>query len=297
MVLDYSSGKIIAKLDRSTKTLVDGVSFSVDEGKTLAIIGETGAGKTIVANSITSILSKNVSARYSSIEFLGEKFENGKKLSRFLGDKIVYIPQSGKDCLNPTRTIGSQIADGLKKLGVKRKDIPSVVQDRLRLVGLDETIANLYPSALSGGMAGKVVVAMAMSPNARLVVADEPTSGMDEKSKQECLCLIKTLFPNSATILITHDLSVAKTADDILVLANGKAVEYGTAEKVLSGPHHPYVRALLSSLPENGLTAHPKLRSGESECPFFERCKYASADCNGEIQVKKVDGVEVRCVL
>ncbi len=292
MVLRYSSGKIIAKLDRSTKTLVDDVSFSIEKGKILAVIGETGAGKTIIANSIMGLLPKNVSAKGLSVELSGEINANTKKL---LGKGIVYIPQSAKDSLNPTRKIGAQIADGLKPAGVKRSDLQSAVQEKLHIVELDEKLANEYPSALSGGMAGKVVVAMATSSSPTLVIADELTSGMDEKSKSECLTLVKTLFKDSAILLITHDLSVAEIADDVLVLSDGKALEYGSATAVLKTPAHPYTRALISALPENGLTAHPIIRKGESDCPHYDRCEYASENCKGEITVKNVNGIAVRC--
>lgn len=292
MVLRYESGKIIAKLDRSTKTLVDDVSFSIEKGKILAVIGETGAGKTIIANSIMGLLPKNVSAKDLSVELLGEINANTQKL---LGKEIVYIPQSAKDSLNPTRKIGVQIADGLKPAGVKHRDLPYVVKEKLRIVGLDENLANEYPSALSGGMAGKVVVAIATSSNPTLVIADELTSGMDEKSKSECLTLVKTLFKDSAILLITHDLSVAEIADDVLVLSGGKALEYGNATAVLKTPTHPYARALISALPENGLTAHPIIRRVESDCPHYDRCENATDNCNGKITVTNVNGVAVRC--
>lgn len=294
MLLRYESGKIITKSAKSAKAVVDGVSFSIDEGKTLAIVGETGAGKTMIASSIMNLLPRNLSCDGLSVEFLGNKYENGKRLDRFLGKEIVYIPQSGRDNLNPIRKIGAQIADGLYKLGVKRSDIPSAVADRLNLVGLDERLSDEYPSVLSGGMAGKVVLAMSASPYARLVLADEPTAGMDAKSKFECLNLIKSLFPESAILLITHDLEVAETADDVLVLCDGKALEYGNAEKVLHSPSHPYTRALVSSFSGDD-NSYPRIRYDGSDCPFYGRCAEASNLCKSVIPTRVENGVSVRC--
>ncbi len=295
MILDYSSGKIIAKTDRSTLTLVDDVSFSIEEGQTVALIGQTGAGKTIIADSIMKLLPKNVKAIGMKTTFLGKDLQNEKDMKKILGKDIVYIPQGGKECLNPTRKIGAQIADAMIKTGVKKKDIPSAVAKKLRLVGLDEKIANYYPSALSGGMAMKVVLAISACSTARLVIADEPTNGVDENHKFEYMQLIRTVFPDCGVLLITHDTDIAKIADKILVVSNGKMLESGNAREVFDNPLHPYTRAILSALPENGLIPYPKLRGDNGDCPFYSRCPYAEEKCKRDIPLKEAGGRQVRC--
>lgn len=293
MILDYFSGKIIAKSDKSTVTLVDGVSFSIDEGETLALIGQTGAGKTIIADSIMHLLPKNVKAFGIKTTFLGEDLQGANNVRKLLGKEIVYIPQSGKECLNPTRKIGKQIADAL--IGVRKKDIPRAVAEKLRLVGLDEKIANYYPSALSGGMAMKVVLAISACSTAKLVIADEPTNGVDENHKFEYMKLIRTVFPSCGVLLITHDADIAKTADEIIVVSDGKMLESGNAREIFESPLHPYTRAILSALPENGLVPHPKLRDGKSDCPFYNRCPLADENCLSDIPLKEKGNRRVRC--
>ncbi len=295
MILDYFSGKIIAKLDRSTVTLVDGVSFSIEEGQTVALIGQTGAGKTIIADSIMRLLPTNVKAVGMKTTFLGEDLQGANSVRKLLGKDIVYIPQGGKECLNPTRKIGAQIADATGRLGIKKKDIPAAVAEKLRLVGLDEKIANYYPSALSGGMAMKVVLAISACSTAKLVIADEPTNGVDENHKFEYMQLIRTVFPSCGVLLITHDADIAKIADKILVVSNGKMLESGNAREIFDAPLHPYTRAILSALPENGLIPYPKLRDDEGDCPFYSRCSFADEKCIYDIPLKEMDGRQVRC--
>ncbi len=281
-VLEYSVSQIKARLDKSVKPLVQDVSFCLKEKETLALIGETGSGKTIIACSIMKTLPSNVFENGLMMKFCGTDLSNTKNINKLLGDKIVYIPQSGLECLSPSRKIKYQLYDSLKRIGIPKQELKAAAEEKLRIAGfLDpQIIIEKYPFELSGGMAQKVVIALAACSRAQLIIADEPTNGLDKESKEEFLQTVNTVFPNAAKIIITHDIEVAKATEKIIVLCKGFIMESGNTADVLEDPRHPYTQALIAALAENGLNETPKLREQVGECPFFSRCKnVAGNDC------------------
>ena len=288
----YACGTISAKLSRGERVLLHNVSFSLSSGERLAVIGETGSGKTMLALSILGLLPANVRMRDGCVQLDGAALPTGKQLQTLRGDRIVYIPQNGAEFLLPTRAVRKQLYDSLKKLGLPRRDFPALAAEKLRLVGFDapETVLDKYPFQLSGGMAQRVTIALAACSRARLLIADEPTNGLDEAGRAQFFALLDSIFPDAAKLIITHDISVAARCGRVLVLCGGQTLETGTVDAVLGAPHHPYTKALLAAQVANGMQPSSVLREGVSVCPFYARCPEADAAClNGAMQ-KHTDG-------
>lgn len=289
----YACGTIFAKLSRGECALLRDVSFSLSSGERLAVIGETGSGKTMLALSILGLLPSNVRMQGGCIQMDGTALPTGKQLQTLRGDKMVYIPQNGAEFLLPARTVRKQLYDSLKKLGLPRKVFPALAAEKLRLAGFDapETVLDKYPFQLSGGMAQRVTIALAACSRARLLIADEPTNGLDEAGRAQFFALLDSIFPDAAKLIITHDISVAARCDRVLVLCGGRMLEAGASDAVLRAPYHPYTKALLTAQVANGMQPSPILREGVSGCPFYVRCPEADATClNGAMQ-KHTDGM------
>lgn len=279
MVLDYQSGVISARLETSEKLLVGDVSFSLNEGESLALIGETGSGKTVTALSIMGLLPSNVSVSGGNVEFQGRQLSGDRR--NLLGVEMVYIPQNGLEFLNPSRKVRHHLYDNLQKIGVHRKSREAEAIKRLLQVGFcePEKVIDQYSFQLSGGMAQRVTIAIAACSHARLVIADEPTNGLDYETKVQFMDMLHLLFPDAAKLIITHDIEVAKLCDRVLVLCGGKMIETGVATQVLEQPKHPYTRALMGALVKNGMKETPVLRRGVHECPFYLRCSSVCESC------------------
>lgn len=282
MTLDYASGTIFAELKHSRKTLVEGVSFSIREGESMALIGETGSGKTMIAMSLMGLLPKNVRMTQGRVIFRGRELKSPKDYSSLLGVEIVYIPQNGSEFLNPSRTIRSHLYDSLKKMKIRPGQMENIALDKLRAVGFEkpEELLNKYPFQLSGGMAQRITIAIAACSEAELIIADEPTNGLDRKAIEAFFCLLENIFPKAAKLVITHDISVAMHCDETLVLCAGKMMERGPSENLFKNPRHPYTKALISALPENGMVETPVLRPDSDKCPFRKRCTRATENCS-----------------
>ena len=294
----YACGTISAKLSRGERVLLQDVSFSLSSRERLAVIGETGSGKTMLALSILGLLPANVRMQSGCIQMDGAALPTGKQLQTLRGDKLVYIPQNGAEFLLPARTVRKQLYDSLKKLGLPRKDFPALAAEKLRLAGFDapETILDKYPFQLSGGMAQRVTIALAACSRARLLIADEPTNGLDEAGRAQFFALLDSIFPDAAKLIITHDISVAARCDRVLVLCGGRMLETGVSSTVLSAPRHPYTKALLAAQVANGMQPSPILREGTSGCPFYTRCPETDAGClNGAMQKHTVGMSEWWC--
>ena len=294
----YACDMISAKLARGERVLLQDVSFSLSSGERMAIIGETGSGKTMLALSILGLLPANVRMQSGCIQMDGAALPSGKQLQTLRGDKLVYIPQNGAEFLLPARTVRKQLYDSLKKLSLPRKAFPALAAEKLRLVGFDapETILDKYPFQLSGGMAQRVTIALAACSRARLLIADEPTNGLDENGRAQFFSLLDSILPNAAKLIITHDISVAARCDRVLVLCSGRMLETGTVDAVLGAPHHPYTKALLAAQVANGMQPSPILREGTSCCPFYTRCPETDAGClNGAMQKHTVGMSEWWC--
>ena len=296
-ILQYDSGAIAAKLDRTEKELVHKVSFHISCGESLTLIGETGSGKTLIAQSIMGVLPRNVRLVSGEISFCGNTLPKGKKLRSMLGREIVYIPQNGHEFLDQSRSVRRQMFDSIEKLDVTSPQRYAFACEKLAQVGFTqpEAILEQYPFQLSGGMAQRVTIALALCSKAKLLIADEPTNGLDQDSKRQTLSLLKNLFPDAAKLIITHDISVAAECDRILVLCGGRMLETGISSEVLTAPYHPYTKVLLGALVENGMRETPALRTGTGICPFYRRCPSARDRCRTEMPPRKNNSREWWC--
>ena len=262
MLIDYCSGQILARLNEKYKTLVSNVEFKIDSGESLALIGETGSGKTIIAYSIMKLLPSNVKANEIKLFFDGQDLSKRKSLHKLLGDEIVYIPQNGYENLSQSRKVKDQIFDSLKRINTPKQKMKETALIKLRAVGFSnpEEIMEKYPFELSGGMAQRVVIAIALACRPDVLICDEPTTALDVTVQAQILDLIKELQKeyNFTTIFITHDLGVvAGIADRIGVMYGGQFIEIGTDEDIFYHSAHPYTWALLSSLPQLAVDNEP----------------------------------------
>lgn len=288
----YESGVVSARLAHGERTLLRDIRFSLPSGAQMALIGETGSGKTMLALSIFGLLPENVRMQGGSVRLDAQALCGAKALARLRGTKLVYIPQSGSEALDPTRTVGRQLYDSLRRLGVKGAQLRTLAMEKLCLAGFDapETLLDKYPFQLSGGMAQRVTIALAACSEARLLIADEPTNGLDEAGRERFFSLLDTLFPQAVKLIITHDMSVAALCGSALVLCGGRMLEYGPSETLLTQPRHPYTRALLAAQLQNGMQPAPVLRDGASACPFYSKCPRADALCQTQPLHRRTDG-------
>ena len=296
-VLNYACGTIQAQLERTKKILVQDVSIRLGSGESLALVGETGSGKTILAQSVMGVLPGNVRRVGGELSICGKEISGGKQLRAMLGKEIVYIPQNGYEFLNPSRTVRKHLYDSLARIAVPAGKRATVALEKLEQAGFSEpkSVIDRYPFELSGGMAQRVTIALALCSHAKLLIADEPTNGLDETAKARFMHLLGTLFPEAGKLVITHDISVAAMCDRLLVLCRGRAMESGKATDVLTSPYHPYTKALLAALVENGMRQTPVLQKGPGLCPFYHRCPQATVQCRETLPKQEADGREWWC--
>jgi len=273
---------------------VDNLSFSVEKGKTLGIVGESGSGKSVTSLAILG-LHKGSKAQVSGQIFVGGVEVNSSSESdirKLRGNQMAMIFQDSLTSLNPFYTIGDQIIEAYQVHNqVSKSDGKKHAILMLDRVGIPEPQKRVddYPHQFSGGMRQRAMIAMALSCNPSLLIADEPTTALDVTVQAQILELLRQLQKDfgTAIILITHDLGVvAETADDVLLMYAGKAVEYGSVRDVLQKPQHPYGWGLLTSIPrltgdpDKKLAAipgsPPSLISVPSGCAFHPRCSYVS---------------------
>jgi oligopeptide/dipeptide ABC transporter ATP-binding protein len=275
---------------------VDGVSFSVDTGKTLGIVGESGCGKSVTALSIMGLIPRPPARIVGgSVVFDGRDLTqlSDRALEDVRGQQIAMIFQDPMTSLNPTLTIGTQITETMRRhLHLSKADARKRAIDLLQEVQIPGAAQRLddYPHRYSGGMRQRVMIAIALSCNPRLLIADEPTTALDVTVQAGILDLLDELRERyeMAMILITHDMGVvAEAADDVAVMYAGQIVELSSAREVFSRPEHPYTEALLGALPnlesENAREARltaipgrpPDLIDPPIACRFAARCPYA----------------------
>lgn len=245
--------------DRVTEA-VRGIHFSMETGRTLAVVGESGSGKSVTAMSLTRLLPPPpLCSVEGSIRFDGESLLDcpTDRLREIRGKQIAYIFQEPSTSLNPVFTIGYQVAEAVR---LHRPDVPDVrdhVVQALDRVGIRDAARRFdaYPHEMSGGMQQRVMIAMALACEPRLLIADEPTTALDVTIQKQIMDLLRELKANTgmSIMLITHNFGIVKDfADDVLVMFRGKIVEQGSTEKVLENPQHPYTRALIACIPRLG---------------------------------------------
>ena len=301
----YSDGKVIHA--------VNGVNLTLERGKTLGLVGETGAGKTTIAKSILRILP-DVGAKVAggTITLAGQDLLDlpEHEMRKIRGNKISMIFQDPMTALNPVQTVGDQIAETVRlHNGGNKKEAEERAEEMLKMVGISADRYHEYPHQFSGGMKQRVVIAIALACNPDLLLADEPTTALDVTIQAQVLDLIGELRQkyNTAMLLITHDMGVvAQTCDDVAVIYAGNIIEYGNKEQIFDHPSHPYTIGLFGAIPSmsddeewlhpiDGLPPDPSnLPEG---CAFHPRCPYATEACRkGTVPVNITpDGHQCRC--
>jgi peptide/nickel transport system ATP-binding protein len=279
---------------------VDGVSFHVDEGETLAIVGESGCGKSVTAMSILRLIPEPPGRIAGSIRFGGKELLqlSDREMRSIRGNDISMIFQEPMTSLNPVLTVGRQLGETLRlHEGISKRAAERRAVEMLALVGIPEPRQRMrqYPHQLSGGMRQRVMIAMALACNPRLLIADEPTTALDVTIQAQILDLMKELKRRigAAIVLITHDLGVvAEVAERVLVMYAGRKVEEAPVAQLFSTPRHPYTQGLLAAVPKLGssLTGEagrlteipglvPSLKQRLDGCIFAGRCKQATDLC------------------
>ena len=299
---------------------VNDVSFHIDEGELLGLVGESGCGKSITALSVMRLISPPGEIISGSIKFNGKELTEASEneMRELRGNDIAMIFQDPMTSLNPVYTVGEQIAEALRlHRNLNKNDAWDAAIQSMEEVSIPSPSTRVkdYPHQLSGGMRQRVMIAMALACEPDLLIADEPTTALDVTIQAQILELLNELRKTRklAVLLITHDLGVvAETADRVCVMYTGKIVEESTAEEIFENPKHPYTKGLLESVPKltkdeiggqkrlstiEGVVPSPtELPDG---CHFAPRCNFKKEICeNGDIPLYELeDGVKVRCVL
>ena len=308
LTVEYSSaGEIVHA--------VNNVSLKVREGKTLGLVGETGAGKTTIAKTILRVLpDTGAQVVDGDIYLQGENLleASEKRMLKIRGDKISMIFQDPMTALNGLMTVGSQIEEAIMLHNdITRDAAVERTCKMLEMVGIPRVRYNEYPHQFSGGMKQRVVIAMALACHPKLLLADEPTTALDVTIQAQILDLIRDLQRefNTSMILITHDLGViAETCDDVAVIYAGQIVESGTKAQLFLNPRHPYTLGLFGSLPKmdddsKRLSPIPGLPPDPTNlpkgCPFAPRCSHASEACReAPVGIREIEpGHFVSCIL
>ncbi len=291
---------------------VDRVSFHIDKGEALGLVGESGCGKSSLGITILRILPYNARILGGKVILEGRDVlsipeEQFRKEVRW--KKISMVFQGAMNALNPVMKIGDQIAEAIMiHENVSKKEAIERVKQLLKLVGIDPSRVNHYPHEFSGGMRQRAMIAMALACNPALLIADEPTTALDVIVQAQVLKLIRDIQQQVgiSTLLVTHDLSiVAELCDKVAVMYAGKIVEYGSTNEVYYKPRHPYTYKLLGAMPsvkgkkrrlEFIPGAPPDLLEPPPGCRFHPRCPYAIEICSKEEPtMQEVDGVMVAC--
>lgn len=306
LVVEYTSGE-------ETVHAVNGVTFSLEKGKTLALVGETGAGKTTMAKTIMRILP-DPPAKIRK----GQVFLNGADLlsmsetdmRKVRGGKISMVFQDPMTALNPVMRVGDQIAEVIKiHNNITKKEAKERAVHMLEMVGITRERYGEYPHQFSGGMKQRVIIAIALACSPELLLADEPTTALDVTIQAQVLEMMNDLRKkqNTSMILITHDLGVvANVSDDVAIVYAGEIIEYGSKRSIFKNPSHPYTIGLFGAIPDldqdtrrlaniEGLPPDPtNLPEG---CRFHPRCPYATEECKKKaVPMREIEtGHFLRC--
>lgn len=304
----YSSGGTLVKA-------VNGISFELQRGAALGLVGETGAGKTTIAKAILEILpDHSTKLTDGEILFKGRDLLKMEEhdLQKVRGKEISMVFQDPMTALNPVMTVGDQIAEGIRNhQGLNKAESKKLAIQMLETVGISSDRVDEYPHQFSGGMKQRVVIAIALACNPELLIADEPTTALDVTIQAQVLDLIKELRSKNDTslILITHDLGVvADICDMVAVVYAGEIVEIGSLEEIYDHPTHPYTRGLFGAIPDLSKNVHrlapiaglpPDPTNLPKGCHFAPRCPYATEQCRTKhFALNSLGGTHyVRCCL
>ncbi|ALP38183.1 peptide ABC transporter ATP-binding protein [Paenibacillus sp. IHB B 3084] len=316
-LLEVTNLRTEFKTAAGTIRAVDGVDLSVGKGETLGIVGESGCGKSITSLSIMQLLPKGLGkVAAGEVRFNGENMldYSERKMRSIRGNEIAMIFQEPMTSLNPVFKIGKQIAESARyHHGVSKHKAKDMAVEMLIKVGIPrpEKVAVAYPHELSGGMRQRVMIAMAMVCNPKLLIADEPTTALDVTIQAQILDLMRDLQKSEGTsiLMITHDLGVvAEMCDRVVIMYAGQVVEETDVKTLFKDPKHPYTQSLLASLPQLN-SEQDRLASIPGQvpnpldmpagCRFAPRCQFAKEICREEAPVlKEVEsGHKCRCLL
>ena len=314
--------------DRKEIKIVKDVSFQVRRGKTLAVVGESGCGKSVTMNSIMRFTGKNAIVKAENIQYNALrdgkvteyhlesiKEPNGPEMRALRGPDMSMVFQDPMSSLNPVYKVGDQVAEGLLQhnKGMKKDEARKLVLEMFRKLGIPdpEERIDCYPHQFSGGMKQRVVIAIAMICNPELIICDEPTTALDVTIQAQIMDLLKELQlkEGKSIILITHNMGlVAEMADEVCVMYMGRVVEFGSLEDLFDRTSHPYTRALLRSVPVLGLADGQKLETIpgatpnpadlKGGCEFADRCSECMDRCREKTipMFEIAPGHRVRCL-
>ena len=314
--------------DRKEIKIVKDVSFQVRRGKTLAVVGESGCGKSVTMNSIMRFTGKNAIVKAENIQYNALrdgkvteyhlesiKEPNGPEMRALRGPDMSMVFQDPMSSLNPVYKVGDQVAEGLLQhnKGMKKDEARKLVLEMFRKLGIPdpEERIDCYPHQFSGGMRQRVVIAIAMICNPELIICDEPTTALDVTIQAQIMDLLKELQlkEGKSIILITHNMGlVAEMADEVCVMYMGRVVEFGSLEDLFDRTSHPYTRALLRSVPVLGLADGQKLETIpgatpnpadlKGGCEFADRCSECMDRCREKTipMFEIAPGHRVRCL-
>jgi len=296
-LLEVRDLRVNFHLQRAIVPAVQGVTFSVNAGQTIGIIGESGSGKSVTARAIMGLLPKKTAEVLGSVRFEGKELLglSDREMRQHRGKDVVLVFQDPMRSLNPTMRIGTQIAEALHShQEITRADAHRRVVELLQMVRIPsaEQRFHEYPHQLSGGMRQRVMIAMALSCGPKVLIADEPTTALDVTTQAQIMELLRELQRelNMAVVLISHDMGLAAMyTDEVAVMYAGRVVEQATTERLFKHVRMPYTRALLDSIPS---LEHPSLEplsvirgrppdlsALPPGCPFSPRCHFAQAKC------------------
>ena len=318
-LLEVKNLKIEIKLKKSLITIVRNISFTLEKGDTLGVVGESGCGKSIINKALMGLLPNNAIVTADKLNFDGinllELDENS--WCKVRGKRISIIFQDPMSALNPCYRVGDQIAEVLKINEKKEGDILDKKErtEKIKKLLLDVGIAgadekmNAYPHELSGGIAQRVMIVMAIASNPDVLIADEPTTALDVTIQKQVLDLLGRLQKkyNFSILFISHDFSVIQNITrKIQVMYAGEIIEAGLTSEVIKSPTHPYTRGLIDSIPSFEVTKNdelfsisgvvPNLSRRPKGCQFYDRCLYAEEKCKNILpKLENLFGSNVRC--
>lgn len=299
-VLEVKNLVTTFRINKKEYPVIRDISFEIHENETLCMVGESGCGKSVTTLSVMGLLPENGAVRSGSIKLCGEELlgMSPRQLGQVRGKKMGMIFQEPMTSLNPLLTIGYQLTEGLRQhLGMSKAEAHATAVSYLEKVGIANAEERMkqYPFQLSGGLRQRIMIAMMMSLQPRLLIADEPTTALDVTIQKQVLLLLNRLKQDMKTgiLFITHDLGVvAQIADRVIVLYSGSKVEEGATRQIFENPLHPYTNGLIAAVPNVDSDefeirpipgTFPSITEEIGGCRFHPRCPYATERCQQEV--------------
>lgn len=299
-VLEIKNLVTTFRINKKEYPVIRDISFEIHENETLCMVGESGCGKSVTTLSVMGLLPENGAVRSGSIKLCGEELlgMSPRQLGQVRGKKMGMIFQEPMTSLNPLLTIGYQLTEGLRQhLGMSKAEAHATAVSYLEKVGIANAEERMkqFPFQLSGGLRQRIMIAMMMSLQPRLLIADEPTTALDVTIQKQVLLLLNRLKQDMKTgiLFITHDLGVvAQIADRVIVLYSGSKVEEGATRQIFENPLHPYTNGLIAAVPNVDSDefeirpipgTFPSITEEIGGCRFHPRCPYATERCRQEV--------------